>query len=294
MLNTLDRQLSYGSMTPAVTQGAGTGTREGWVQVFGSDRSADGTAGDGQTFGLMAGADLDDTRGLFVGVARSSQTLGAGSELDSDNLFAGYYASYALNTVDVDASLTVGVVSNSSDRSVANNMVEGGLETATADYKSYYVMPAATFSGDIAVANGDLTPSVRLSYAAVHDQTYEETGSAANLDVDARTSHLFGARLQIDRGFEGRSLGEGTLMVNLRAGIDAQYAKGGDVSASLMGVDFDLAASDGETTGRGFAGIDLRHIADANGLELFGSFEVGQSNDDVTDLSANIGAVFRF
>jgi hypothetical protein len=294
MLDTLGQQMSYGSVVPAVTQGVAGTQREGWGQVFGTERTADGSVGDSKTAGFMVGADLDDVRGLFFGAARSTQEVVPNNDLESDNLFAGYYANYTLNGLDVDASLTAGMATNSTARSVANNTVVGGLETATANYKSYYLMPAATFSGDIPVASGSLTPSVRVSYAAVRDQAYSEAGSAANLDVDSRTSHLFGTRVQLDRGLSGYTIGSGMLLTHFRAGFDGQYVKGGDVTATLLGQSFELQASNDETSGRGFAGVDLRHVLDDQSHELYGSLEVGRSSTDVTDVSINLGAVFRF
>ncbi|MDC1399143.1 autotransporter domain-containing protein [Yoonia sp.] len=294
MLDSLGQQMSYGIIVPAVTQGVAGTQREGWGQVFGTERSADGSVGDSTTAGFMVGADLDDVRGLFLGFARSTQEVDASNELESDNFFAGYYANYTLNGLNVDASLTAGMATNSTERSVANNTVVGGLETATAEYNSYYLMPAATFSGDITVGSGSLIPSVRVSYAAIRDQAYTETGSAANLDVAPRTSHLFGTRVQLDRGLSGYAIGSGMLLANFRAGFDGQYAKGGGVTATLLGQSFELQASNDETSGRGFAGVDLRHVSDDQSHELYGSLEVGRSSTDVTDVSVNLGAVFRF
>lgn len=117
---------------------------------------------------------------------------------------------------------------------------------------------------------------------------HPETGSAANLTLDSRTSYLVEARLQLERGLADRATAGGTLMSGLRFGVDAQYLKGDDVTLSAgSGTSTFTPGGDG-AAGRAFVGLDMRHLSTDGNRELRGGVELGQSTEGMTDLSATL------
>jgi hypothetical protein len=156
-------------------------------------------------------------------------------------------------------------------------------------------MPSVTFSGNMAVAKGTLTPSARLRYAVIHQEGHSETGSAANLDIGSRTSHLLSARAQLDRGLAPRSTRTGTLFTNFRMGVDLQYLDGDDISASLTGPSVDIfIPGDDDIVTRGFVGLDLRHVSADGNREFSGGIELGRSTGKSNDMRANLRWTMRF
>jgi hypothetical protein len=168
------------------------------------------------------------------------------------------------------------------------------VETVSADFNSYFIMPAATFREDWAVANGILTPSLRLRYAAIWQQSYTEHGTGYDLDFESRMTHLLDARLQVEYEFAPIDTKTGTLFTSLRLGGEVQYLGQDDVSASLGGDPLVFTAGDGGTSGRGFAGFDLRHLSDDGGRELLASIAAGRTSYGRTDVSASFGWTIRF
>src|SRR5690606_16881874 len=158
--------------------------------------------------------------GLFIGAAAARMRTDPRSQtIDSGNYFAGGYASFTGASVFLDLSLTAGVSDFSSDRSVANNMVFGGIEHAEADYLGFFVSPGVTRGRDFAGAGGrPFAPSLRARYAGLFLDGYEESGSAADLSVGSRSVNVFELRGQLAYGFAPMQQENGTLDATLRVG----------------------------------------------------------------------------
>lgn len=120
------------------------------LAVFGGysheDLSGDPHDVDHWSTGILAGFQLgtfaDQSVELFGGVGFSSAEADADAhELQTLSLFAGLNGRRDLADYDVRWGLTTGVLFNQAERSVANNLVAGGLERAKADYTGFFLSP---------------------------------------------------------------------------------------------------------------------------------------------------------
>jgi hypothetical protein len=295
ILDTLNKQVAGNPI--GVTRGT-SASNTGWVEVFGGQRRHDGNsttmAFTSDTYGVMAGRSLDATSGLFVGAARNNTASDRTFDNRSDNVFAGYYSRYDLGGIEMDASLTVGAAQNNTSRRIANNTVITGLETARGEYMSYFLMPSATFRGDWGLGDTGFETSVRVRYAAMHDQGYSETGSTAAMTVDGRTSHLGEVRLQVDGALIDQATASGSFTADLRVGADAQYLEGDRVSGSVAGQSIAFATTGDKMSSRAFAGLNMSQIMAHGTRELRGGFEVGRTQSGIADVSASIRWQMRF
>lgn len=295
ILDTLDTQVT--AIPVGVTRGA-SASSTGWIEGFSGRRRHDGNSTtmsfSSETYGVMAGRSMDAMSGLFVGAARNNTASDRTFDNRSDSVFVGYYSRYDLGGTDVDASLTFGAAQNDTSRRIANNTVVTGLETARGEYMSYFLMPSATFRGDWGFGDAGFETSVRIRYAAMHDQGYTETGSAAAMTVDSRTSHLGDIRLQVDGVFMEKETASGAFTANLRLGADAQYFEGDPVSGSVAGQSIAFATNGDKVSSRAFAGLNIMHSMADGTRELRGGFEVGRTNSGIADVSASLRWQMRF
>ena len=295
ILDTLDTQVTGNPV--GVTRGA-SASSTGWVEGFGGQRLHDGNsttmAFTSETYGVMAGRSLDAVSGLFVGASRNTTASDRTFDNRSDSVFAGYHSRYDLGGIEMDASLTFGTAQNNTSRRIANNTVVTGLETARGEYMSYFLMPSATFRGDWGFGDTDFETSVRVRYAAMHDQGYTETGSAAAMTVDGRTSHLGEVRLQVDGALIDQETASGAFTANLRLGADAQYLDGDRVSGSVAGQSIAFATKGDKVSSRAFAGLNIMHSMADGTRELRGGFEVGRTHSGIADVSASLRWQMRF
>ena len=65
------------------------------------------------------------------------------------------------------------------------------------DYDGLFVSPSATIGTSFAMNGGSLIPSLRARYAGLFLDSYDETGSAADLSVDDRDVNVFDFRAQL-------------------------------------------------------------------------------------------------
>jgi outer membrane autotransporter protein len=295
ILDTLDIQVVGNPV--GVTRGALAGST-GWIEGFGGHRRHDGESStlafNSDTYGVMAGRSWDATSGLFVGAAQNSTASDRTFDNRTDSVLAGYYSRYDLGGIEMDASLTFGASQNSTSRRIANNTVITGLETARGEYMSYFLMPSATFRSNWEFGGSGFETSIRVRYAAMHDQGYSETGAVAAMRIDGRTSHLGEVRLQVDTALIDQETSSGSFAVNLRLGADAQYLDSDRVNGSLVGQSISITPNVKKTTHRAFAGLNVRHTM-ANGMqEVRGRIEVGRTENSVADVTASLRCQVRF
>ncbi len=281
---------------PAGTAGAASPGHGFWAAGIGAYRNQDADGPDvgfdTGLGGLLVGLDgelANGTRvGGFLGASASRFETDANSqEIDADSYFGGVYGSYTAQTYFLDASLTGGVTSQSSDRTVANNLVIGGIEHAKADYDGVFVSPSATIGTIYAMGDGTLIPSFRARYAGLFLDGYEEHGSAADLSVDDRDVNVFDFRAQLAYALAARPLNGGVLHTAFRFGADATFADNDDVEAVLLGTGLNFSVS-GDDTLRGFAGLDMSWRA-AGGADFFLGAEAGYDSGDAFTLDVQGG-----
>lgn len=281
---------------PAGTAGAASPGYGFWASGIGAYRNQDADGPDvgfdTGLGGLLVGYDTEVSAGTrvggFLGASASRFETDANSqEIDADSYFGGVYGSYSGQTYFLDASLTGGVTQQSSDRTVANNLVIGGIEHAKADYDGVFVSPSATIGTTYAMSGGTLIPSFRARYAGLFLDGYEEHGSAADMTVDDRDVNVFDFRAQLAYALAAEPLNGGMLHTALRFGADATFADNDDVEAVLLGTGLNFSVS-GDDTLRGFAGLDMSWRA-AGGADFFLGAEAGYDSGDAFTLDVQGG-----
>lgn len=276
----------YASGSSAGPSGGNSGF---WAAGLGSWRNQDpdgpNVGFDTALGGLLVGYDAEVTGGTrvggFLGASTSRFETDADSqEIDADSYYGGVYAGFTGQTYFLDLSLTGGVSQQSSDRTVANNLVEGGIEHADADYDGVFVSPSATIGTTYAMSGGTLIPTLRARYAGLFLDDYDESGSVANLSVDGRDVNVFDFRAQLAYALAAKPLDSGSFHAVFRFGADATFADNENVEAVLLGDALNFSVS-GDDTLRGFAGVDVAYRTDGGSSYFFGA-EAGYDSDAVT------------
>lgn len=234
--------------------------------------------------------------GAMVGGGHLQSDLAANAgRTGSDLGFAGIYGRYALSGAFLDFSLIGGGSGNATTRRLDNNLVAGGVEYARGNYSGWFVSPELAYGFDRQIAtNLTLTPTVRVRYLAAGFGGYQETGSAANLNVGNRLSHYFEERggVTLTRSFAG--VAQGAFNVSGSAGIvGLQRAGDANVNAVLLGQNLAFAAPGGGNVAGYFvgAGIDWRH---ASGVSLFAATEFNEMSDASRTLTGRGGIRIAF
>jgi hypothetical protein len=168
-------------------------------------------------------------------------------DAESTYAFGGLYGRYDWRRSFFDFAVSVGHSRNDSERWINNNLVPNGIEIAKASYDGWFVSPEATFGWRLPLAGWAappapflsslaVVPSAKVRYLAAWYDDYTETGSTANLTVDARSLQAFEGRLQLALT-NAVVLPWGTLLrADIRVGAIG-FARVGDedVSAVLLG-----------------------------------------------------------
>lgn len=156
-----------------------------WIEGFGAYREDDsdrvGSTFESLTGGLVAGIDVPldalTSVGIMAGFAAStSENEIDTQETDTMSYYGGVYASTQALGLAWDASLTVGYTDYDQERITANNLVAGGLETASANFGGWFINPQVTATnstptGFTSTAMGfglaSIEQSLTLSYAGL-------------------------------------------------------------------------------------------------------------------------------
>ncbi len=165
----------------------------------------------------------DTTMGALVGVGRGRVSIGAGGHtVDSTTGLAGLYGRHSAGIVDLDFSLVAGVSGHQSSRQF---VALGALETARADYASWFVAPALGVAIPVLQTDtGEVDLVGRVSYVGGNVAGYTETGSSLNLTVGSQAIGLLDARLGLDGTFD---VDGSNTVLNANAGLFAQSNLGG-------------------------------------------------------------------
>lgn len=234
--------------------------------------------------------------GALVGGGNLQSNLAADAGRTASDLgFAGIYGRYALSGAFLDFSLLGGGSGNAATRRIENNLVAGGVEFARGHYSGWFVSPELAYGFDRAIAAGlTMTPTVRVRYLAAGFGGYQESGSAANLDVGSRLSHYFEERggVTLTRSLAG--VAQGMLKVSGSAGmVGLQRAGDANVNAVLLGQNLAFAApGSGNVVGYFVgAGLDWRH---SSGVSLFAAAEFNEMSDASRTIAGRGGIKIGF
>jgi hypothetical protein len=242
----------------------------------------DGLAGSGTRLGLLAGA-----------ITGELETETNSQSIDTDNYFAGAYASFQMGYSFFDLSAIGGFATFDSSRRVANNLVLGGIEHAIADYDGAFVSPAAEIGTTFAIGGGDLITSLRARYAGLFLDDYRESGSAANWEVDDRRVDVVELRGQLAYALAAVETGGGTLEMTVRTGVDGTFGDGGSVDAILLGQSLFFDSDSDEAVAEGFAGLQMIYT-DTSGLQLDFGAELGLDTNASFTANGRLGVIVPF
>ena len=159
------------------------------------------TTGGGNAIATNTGSDTGDAAmgvdrtlgsnlrlGGFVGAGASREAVELNVQtIDATYVFGGAYGRFDWISQYLDFSLYGGGINNKSTRTVANNTVAGGIETASASYGGWFISPEVTYGYRIPFNAITVTPRLRLRYVGGQLDGYSETGSMQNLSVGSRS-----------------------------------------------------------------------------------------------------------
>lgn len=239
------------------------GGPRGWISGFGGYQSQSGSGavtGADQTYGGgIAGGHAaygSNIYGLFAGGSRSHfETDNNAQTIAVTSAFGGLYGSIQHSSWRYDLALAAGYAQHDSTRNVANNMVAGGRETASADYDGYFLSPALSATRQI---NDRTFVTIGGRYAALFLDGYQETGSSANLSVSSRTVQVAALNAEMLRRLGQWNNDSGTLTLDGWLGANGLFNLGDNsVDATVAGLPLDFSGNFAGTTAVGVAGIGM-------------------------------------
>jgi len=234
-----------------------------WSKGFvgGRSQSADGPNLGATTIAIGGAMGLDKQftsalrLGAFVGAGNSRLNVDLDSQtVKTDYVFGGVYGRYNWTAQFLDFAITGGNMTNSSNRTVADNI--NGLQTANANYNGWFVSPE--LATGIHIPQGTnivMTPAARLRYLAAGLDSYSETGSAQNLAVASRTMQDIEERFEV--AFERIDpLKVGILKSTATVGVLGQERLGSTaINTILIGQNLSFAATGQNNVGGAYVGL---------------------------------------
>jgi hypothetical protein len=287
-----------GTPTPA----AQIGNSDFWVRGFTGRNNVDASASTVNYIntysGGAVGVDRDwseDIRGgVFIGAGTMKNSLGGGlGGTDTNLLFAGTYATKTWGTTFAKVGLTGGRGSNTGTRNIAGSTPE----TATADYKSWYVSPEVSVGRVYALGQHlggevSVTPVLSARYVYASQDGYTETGATSTLTMGSSSSTTVEERAELKFSYATRAFNDSGVKINASIGGIGQQNSGGAQNGTLLGTPLSFATP-GQTNTTGFVG--------GLGFEVNrGRYTFSASGDYVrlsggnADLSANVVFSVKF
>ncbi|MCB1478941.1 MAG: autotransporter domain-containing protein [Rhodobiaceae bacterium] len=278
--------------------------RQVWVEGFGSyrDQGANGNAAGSQQVigGVVAGIDgtVSDnlSLGFFGGGAWGQVENDPGAQkTDSESFYGGIYAATSGWGLDWDFVLTAGQTSYDRERQVANNLVVGGIETATADEDGWFIIPELTVTGEMAapmLPGGKIEPFVTLRYAGLFLDGFSETGVTNPLTVGSRELHQGTVRLGMHLPRTVKVDG-GVLTTRATFGIEGRTNFGDDVlTGTLLGQGIAFTAGDDEVLA-GFLALTAEFLS-MSGMTAYGAVETQVDTTSAVQVAAKAGVKVPF
>lgn len=251
----------------------------------------------GAAFGRDHALSSDRRFGWMIGFSTSRvEVQYDAQEIDVKSLFGGIYGGRQLDNGNfINLSLLAGYADHNSDRHVVNNMVEGGLETARADYQGYFVSPSIRIGTNTQLFGLNVRPSLDISYTGMRQGSYSESGSDANVTADSRTLQTLSTRAKLSF-LSDFSAGDGrTIHQESYIGLAGRTNLGDDnASIELLGsnIDFDYGGEDSSISL--IAGFNATLIDKKARGRVVAGFDGQLDRDGSINLSAHINAVIPF
>jgi outer membrane autotransporter protein len=292
------------AVNPTAVYAGGTAV---WARGFVGKRvqQGDGTLlrTENTFYGGMLGADWQAGPNLRVGVfagggeAKSSLDLNYG-DTKSTLVFGGAYARYRLASAFLHLTVQGGHSGNDTRRQINNNLVPGGIETATASFSGWYATPEAHLGFHHALgiwggASYTLTPSLRLRYLYASFDGYTESGSTANLTVGTRSVQDFEERGELKFTRTQAFGATAAIATSIYGGVLAVQRVGDStVDAALLGQAIPFATPGEDNVWGGYGGVGLAWHAER--ITVFGAAEYTALSDDSSIVSGRAGLRVAF
>ncbi len=278
------------------------GNSDFWIRGFTGRNNVDASSTSNDYIntysGGAVGVDRDwseDVRGgVFIGAGTMKNSLGGGlGGTDTNLLFAGTYATKTWGTTFAKVGLTGGRGSNTGTRNIAGSTPE----TATADYKSWYVSPEVSVGRVYALGQHlggevSVTPVLSARYVYATQDGYTETGATSNLTMGSSHSTTVEERAELKFSYATKAFTDYGVKLNANVGGISQQNTGGAMNGTLLGAPLSFATP-GQTNSNGFVG--------GLGFEVNrGRYTFSASGDYVrlsggnADLSANVVFSVKF
>lgn len=274
--NAVSNQLSDAVFGDSSSQGQaynsidGDGVRSVWNSNWFSYNQLDttNTLTDDYTWSMGSLFGIDKTNqsgtkyGAYAGLGLSHTKIGASlpHEIDADSFVAGAYSQFEMHDFNISVNLQAGHIQFDSARTVANNNVTSGTETASASFDSVYFAPNLNLSKEIIRKDGfSLIPSLSLGYTGLYVDGYSETGSSANASIASRTIHQLQARAKLGARFDWVSDNEVGYVFMPYAGLEGRIASGDidQVTGTVAGTTTTFNPGGDKNTGAAFAGLNI-------------------------------------
>lgn len=236
-------------------------TRQAWGSTFGGYRDQPGNSPNFDTkiynAGIIGGMDWSDGAGVQYGLYMGGTYNKVNHQLGNQSLevqggYTGGYLTHKMDAFTFGIIGSVGLLDHDGERNVANNQnMETGIDEVEADYLGTFFMSEISVSMAIPIIPGFLiNPSFHLGYSGILTESFKETGSIDNFQVDNRNIVNFNARAQVEAYFKiDKSVFWG------KAGIQVIKRVGGSsVSGSLVGTNFDFDLGAKKMTFEGILG----------------------------------------
>ena len=269
-----------------------------WGHAFGGETRRDGSGAalgyKDSGYGLIGGYEqtLGEHRvGVFGGVSRSTvKTTTASIETDGDGAFLGVYGQYKNDDWRLNGALAAGYVSNSSARSVVDNL--SGYETAKSDYHSTYLSPSLALIRIFEMGAGvSLRPSAQLNYTYGWVSGYDETGTTrSNLSVGSYQASVLNSRVQLA---VRQDLADHQGGFEVRAGASQSDYGDDKVKISLQGASANYAITGTNRLSGGYFGAGGR-LALKSQFSLVGDVEYTQGSGDNHAVVGYLGMEYRY
>ncbi|MBX9824420.1 MAG: autotransporter domain-containing protein [Xanthobacteraceae bacterium] len=278
-----------------------------WARGFAGKRvqEADGVLlrTENQFYGGMLGAEWQAgpnwRLGLFAGGGETKSSLDLNyGETKSTLVFGSAYARYRLANAFLYLAVQGGRSGNDTQRRINNNLVAGGIETATASFDGWYVSPEAHFGihhalGTWGGAAYTLSPSLRVRYLYASFDGYTESGSSANLTVGRRSVQDFEERGELKLTRTETFGATAAIATSIYGGVLAVQRVGNTtVDAALLGQAIPFATPGENNVWGGYGGAGLAWRAER--ITVFGAAEYTALSDNSAIVSGRAGLRVTF
>lgn len=269
-----DAHEAFAAVTPQGPTTLYAGGTSVWARGFAGERDQPATAtllhSISRFQGGLIGSDWQANPNLRIGAFIGGGAMQTSEDFNlattsADIVFGGAFARGTFGATFLEMMLQLGHIDQRSSRLVSNNLVAGGIETATASNSGTYAIPELALGHHIGLGRTGgtvwtLTPVGRIRYLAGRLGGLSESGATANATIGGRTLSGLEERGELKLSAATRIEQTAWLNGSLRAGvIGLQRLGDATVNLTLLGhsVPFALPGANDVWGVFGGAGLDV-------------------------------------